>query len=184
MRTIRASGGTVLSPLDLYVARRPPSTRHFLSQRVRQAYDDLAIPPRMAAWLAVVPALVLAARCRSWRPPALAAGALIGLAETGRRRAGGQRVFPATASLFAPLWVLERGTCAWLAIRRRLAHGGIPYAGGVVPRAASSTRRLRRRFVVREGVGERDGLAAGSPKADELVGPVAERLPPRPTAAA
>ncbi len=183
MRTIRASGGTVLSPLDLYVARRPPSARHFLSQRVRQAYDDLAIPLRMAAWLAVVPGLLLAASRRSWRPAALTAAVLIGLAEVGRRRASGRRVFPARASLFAPLWLLERGVCAWLALRRRVACGGIPYAGGIVPRAASSTRRLRRRFD-RERAGERDGLATRRPEADELVGPVAERLPPRPTAAA
>jgi hypothetical protein len=174
----------VLSPLDLYVARRPPSTRHFLSQRVRQAYDDLAIPPRMAAWLAVVPGLALAARRRSWRPPALGAAGLVGLAEVGRRRAGGKRVFPAAASLFAPLWVLERGVCSWLAVRRRLAHGGIPYAGGVVPRAASSMRRLRRRFALQEGLGQRDGLATRGPEADELVGPVAERLSPRPAAPA
>src|SRR5215204_5850316 len=36
MRTIRAAGGKVATPLDLYVPRRPPSTDHFLSQRVRQ----------------------------------------------------------------------------------------------------------------------------------------------------
>src|SRR5689334_24505275 len=52
--------GVVTSPLDLYVARRPPTAEHFLSQRVRQAYDDFAIPPRMAAWLGVLPALGLA----------------------------------------------------------------------------------------------------------------------------
>lgn len=44
MRTIRAAGGVVLTPLDLYVARRPPSAQHFFSQRVPQAYDDIAIP--------------------------------------------------------------------------------------------------------------------------------------------
>ena len=55
MRTIRASGGVVLTPLDLYVARRPPDAAQFLSQRVRQAYDDFAIPARLCAFLAVVP---------------------------------------------------------------------------------------------------------------------------------
>ncbi len=49
MRTVRAAGGTVLTPLDLYVARRPPTTAHFASQRVRQAYDDFAIPARRRA---------------------------------------------------------------------------------------------------------------------------------------
>src|SRR4051794_12022203 len=149
--------GTVLSPLDLYVVRRPPSPKHFLSQRVRQAYDDLAIPPRMAAWLGVVPGLALCAFRDSWRPPPMAAAGLVVLAEVGRRRAGGRRFFPAAASLFAPLWVLERGVCSWLAVRERLVRGGAAYGGGTVPRAASSMRRLRRRFANRTGLAERNG---------------------------
>lgn len=179
MRTIRAADGTVLSPLDLYVARRPPSAKHFLSQRVRQAYDDFAIPGRMAAWLAVVPGLGLAALRRRWRPPATAAAGLIALAEVGRRRAGGRRVFPALAPLLAPLWVLERGLCSWIAVRARLAHGGVPYGGAVVPRAASSMRRLRRRFAERDCLADRNGLAARRAEADQLVGAVAEGLSPR-----
>jgi hypothetical protein len=183
IRTIRAAGGNVLTPLDLYVARRPPTARHFLSQRVRQAYDDFAIPARMVAWLAVVPALGAAALRGRWRPPVFAAASLIGLAEVGRRRAGGRRVFPATASLFAPVWVLERGVCSWLALRGRLVTGGVPYAGRVIPRSASSMRRLRRRFA-KDGVAHRDGLAPGSAEPDQLVGAVAERLAPRRSTAA
>jgi hypothetical protein len=167
IRTIRAVGGTVTSPLDLYVARRPPSTEHFLSQRVRQAYDDFAIPPRMATWLAVLPALLTAlARGRRGTLLAVALG-LVALAERGRRRAGGRRHFPADTPLFAPLWVLERGICSWLALRDRMSRGGIPYGDTVVPRAASSRRRLRRR----------------SAEADQLVGAVAERLAAGRTAA-
>jgi hypothetical protein len=146
MRTIRAAGGTVLSPLDLYVARRPPSTEQFLSQRERQAYDDFAIPPRMATWLAVLPSLAVALSRGRRRESAAAAAVVIALAELGRRRAGGRRVFPASASLLAPLWVLERAACSWLAVRDRLTRGGVPYGDGVVPRAASSMRRLRARF--------------------------------------
>ena len=179
MRTIRACGGTVVTPLDLYVARRPPSSKHFLSQRVRQAYDDFAIPGRMATWLAVLPGIGVAALRRRWRPPAAAAAGLVALAEIGRRRAGGRIVFPALSSLFAPLWVLERGICSWLAVRERLLNGGIPYAGGVVPRAASSMRRLRRRFAERDGLADRDGLAARRSESDQLVGSVAEGLPAR-----
>src|SRR4029079_2928969 len=48
MRTIEAAGGRVATPLDLYVRRLPPTTAHFISQRVRQAYDDFALPVRMA----------------------------------------------------------------------------------------------------------------------------------------
>ncbi|MGC1209687.1 MAG: hypothetical protein WA890_00225, partial [Micromonospora sp.] len=66
------------------------------------------------------------------------------VAELGRRRAGGARVFPAHTALAAPLWVLERGVCSWLALGRRL-RGGVPYAGALVREAAHSTRVLRRR---------------------------------------
>ncbi len=185
LRTIRAAGGTVLSPLDLYVARRPPSARHFLSQRVRQAYDDFAIPPRMAAWLAVVPGIGAAALRRRWRAaPAATAASLIGIAEIGRRRAGGRRFFPAAASLLAPLWVLERGICSWLALRDRLVRGGIRYGGGVVPRAASSPARLRHRFARRRGFADGNGLSPGSPKSDQLVSAVAEGLAARRSTAA
>ena len=184
MRTIRAADGTVLGPLDLYVARRPPSAKHFFSQRVRQAYDDFAIPIRMAGWLAVVPGLAFAAFRRRWRPPAAVACGLIALAEVGRRRAGGRRVFPGVSALVAPLWVLERGICSWLAVRERLVHGGVPYGGAVLRRAASSMRRLRRRFAERDGPADLDGLAPRRPEPDQLVGPVAERLPARRSTAA
>jgi hypothetical protein len=184
MRTIRACGGRVLSPLDLYVARRPPSAEHFLSQRVRQAYDDLAIPPRMAVWLTVLPALGVAAMRRRRLEPAVATAATIALAELGRRRAGGRRYFPAGASVLAPLWVLERAVCSWLAVRERVTHGGITYGGRVIPRAASSMRRLRRRFGAGAAADERYGLSAGGSEPDQLVCPVTERLPPRRPAAA
>jgi hypothetical protein len=184
MRTIRAAGGSVLSPLDLYVPRRPPSAEHFLSQRVRQAYDDFAIPARMTGWLVTLPALALALACGRRREAAGAVAASIAIAELGRRRAGGRRVFPATASLLAPLWILERAACSWLAVRDRLAHGGVPYGDGVVPRAGSSMRRLRRRFANGSRPVGRDGLPAGGAEADQLVGSVAERLPPRSAAAA
>jgi hypothetical protein len=71
IRTVRAHGGGVAEPLDLYVARVPPSAAHFWGQRTRQAYDDFALPLRMALWLAVLPLLALnAAR----RRPFLALG--------------------------------------------------------------------------------------------------------------
>jgi hypothetical protein len=184
IRTVRAAAGTVLSPLDLYVERCPPSARHFLSQRVRQAYDDLAIPLRMAAWLAVVPGLVGAAAARRWSPPAVLAGALVAAAEAGRRRAGGRGVFPASSSPLAPLWVLERGVCAWLALAQAVVRGGVPYGGGVIPRAASSRRRLRARFADRHPLAEGNRRSPGRAEADQLVGPVAERLSPRGATAA
>jgi len=143
MRTVRAAGGVVLTPLDLYVARRPPDTGHFLSQRVRQAYDDFAIPLRMGAFLAVAP--LAAVELRRRRGGRLAAGALvaIGFAELGRRRAGGAARFPLSASLLAPVWIAERAICAWLALGARL-RGGVRYGEGRLTRSATSMGRLRR----------------------------------------
>jgi hypothetical protein len=146
IRTVRAHGGSVVSPLDLYVARVPPSAGHFWGQRTRQAYDDFALPLRMALWLAVVPLLLLSAIGRRPAPPLAAAGLAVAAAERGRRRAGGGAVFPATSSLLAPVWVLERGICAWLAVRQRLRFGGVRYGDSVIAVAAHSERQLRGRF--------------------------------------
>lgn len=146
IRTVRAHGGRTASPLGLYVARVPPSASHFWGQRTRQAYDDFALPLRMALWLAVVPLLL----CSAWkRRPALAAGPAalsVAVAERGRRRDGGAAVFPASSSLLAPVWILERGICAWLAVLQRLRFGGVRYGDSVIPLAAHSERQLRRRF--------------------------------------
>jgi hypothetical protein len=145
MRTIAAAGGTVLTPLDLYVARRPPTARHFLSQRVRQAYDDFGVPPRIGAFLALGPLALAALRRRRLRPLAAGTLAAVGAAEVGRRRAGGARRFPASGSLLAPAWLAERSLCAWLAVGAKLA-GGVRYGEGRLSRSATPMRRLRRRF--------------------------------------
>lgn len=145
IRTVQADGGRTYAPLDLYVRRVPPSTSHFWGQRTRQAYDDFAIPARMACWLAVAPALTTAILRRrlSWILGGVASSML--LAELGRRRGGGNHVFPASSSLLAPIWIAERGVCAWLAVLQRLRFGGIRYGESVIPTAAHSKRFLRRR---------------------------------------
>ncbi|HWC48229.1 MAG TPA: glycosyltransferase family 2 protein [Solirubrobacterales bacterium] len=166
MRTVRAHDGTIASPLDLYVARVPPSAAHFWGQRTRQAYDDFALPLRMALWLSVLPLLALDRRLfsadgtkvplyggksarrqlRRFGLTPAAAGLAVVAAEFGRRRGGGARVFPATSSLLAPIWILERGICAWLAVLQRLRFGGVRYGDSVIPVAAHSERQLRRRL--------------------------------------
>ncbi|HEX6153853.1 MAG TPA: hypothetical protein VFZ19_10065, partial [Solirubrobacterales bacterium] len=70
----------------------------------------------------------------------------VAAAERGRRRAGGAGVFPASSSLLAPVWILERGVCAWLAVLQRLRFGGVRYGDSVIPVAAHSERQLRRRL--------------------------------------
>jgi hypothetical protein len=145
MRTIAAAGGTVLTPLDLYVARRAPTSAHFFSQRVRQAYDDFAIPARISAFLAVAPLTVELLRRGQQRRLAMGVLAAIGIAEAGRRRAGGAERFPATASLLAPAWIAERSVCSWLALGAKLG-GGIRYGNGRLRHSATSMRQLRRRY--------------------------------------
>lgn len=144
MRTVRAAGGTVASPLDLYVPRRPPSAGHFRSQRVRQAYDDFAIPVRIGFFLALAPALLALAVRRRFKALAILAASFVGLAELGRRRAGGADRFPASGSLLAPAWVAERSLCSWLALWAKL-RGGVSYGKGTISRSATPMRELRRR---------------------------------------
>lgn len=146
MRTIRAAGGSVSTPLDLYVARKPPSAAHFRSQRIRQAYDDFAIPARLAFFLSLVPAaLLLSVRGprRRWLAGALLAP--IAVAEAGRRRAGGTTHFPLSGSLLAPFWIAERSLSSWLALGARL-RGGVRYGSGRIRHSATSMRGLRRRY--------------------------------------
>lgn len=143
LRTAAARGAVIDSALDLYVARRPPSTRQFWSQRVRQAYDDFAIPPRMALWLSLAPAAAWRVGRGDARSLLLAAAAAVALAEAGRQKGGGSRFFPVTSSLLAPLWVTERAITSWMAVAQRMT-GGCRYGGRVIPRAASSPRSLRR----------------------------------------
>ena len=141
----RPPEGTCSSPPDLFVRRLPPSTRHFWSQRRRQAYDEFARPWRLGAYLAVLPLVAWALARRRRRQVGLAAVSVVLLAEAGRRRAGGTAVFPRSASLFAPLWVVERSVCSWLALVSWL-RGGCPYSGSRLRVAATSRRTLRRRL--------------------------------------
>lgn len=145
IRTVEANGGRAVAPLDLYVRRQPPEVGHFWGQRTRQAYDDFALPLRMACWLAILPLAAIAMIRRCPAAIGLAAGACAALAERGRRRAGGRTVFPASSSLLAPLWVVERGVCSWLALAQRLRYGGVRYGESVIPTAAHAPRTLRRR---------------------------------------
>src|SRR5204862_2776403 len=94
VRTICAGGGREARALDLYVRRLPPPTRHFWSQRVRQAYDEFARPWRLAVWLSLLPTVVWASKRWGGLVPPAALAVSMGVAEAGRRRAGGARLFP------------------------------------------------------------------------------------------
>ncbi|KRF08762.1 hypothetical protein ASH00_03475 [Arthrobacter sp. Soil782] len=142
LRTVRVAGGKEIRADDLFVGRIPPRAGHFRRQRVRQAYDDFAQPPRLLLELSLLPALILLVRCYG-APAVPAVAAVVGLAETGRRRRGGRLVFPATAALWAPAWMAERMLTVWAALFLRLT-GGIPYAGSKLAKAGNSLRSLRR----------------------------------------
>lgn len=150
MRTVEAVGGTCRRLPELYVRRLPPTSGHFVGQRVRQAYDELARPRRLLVWLLVAPSLILATRRRRAFGLAMVL-APIGVAEAGRRRGEGRRYFPWTSSLMAPLWVGERAVCVWLALGARL-RGGVRYRGRRIRCAAHSVAELRTRQATRTKV--------------------------------
>ncbi|WP_457972971.1 glycosyltransferase [Arthrobacter sp. D1-17] len=147
IRTVTAAGGSEKRLPALFIARRPPTSRHFLRQRIRQAYDSFAQPGRLCAELALAPLLtgVLVRAPRLTIPAVLgSAVAAVALAEVGRRRNHGRRVFPARTILFAPLWLAERALCSWAALVLRVG-GGVPYAGARLKTAAHSPAELRNR---------------------------------------
>ncbi len=146
VRTVRAAGGRVVTPLDLFVRRSPPTNARFWSQRTRQAYDELARPAWLVAELAIVPGTVSALTLRRWRPLAIAFGTVVATAEIGRRRAGGRAVFGLPSTVLAPLWLAERGVCVWLALWARFRHGGVRWGDVRLRRAATPQRVLRRRL--------------------------------------
>ncbi|MCA1583309.1 MAG: glycosyltransferase family 2 protein [Acidobacteria bacterium] len=167
VRTVRAAGGRELRPLNLFVRRLPPKTHQFWSQRVRQAYDELARPARLVTWLALFPALIVViARFRRLGVGTAIVTPMI-VAETGRRIGDGVRVFPAVATVAAPLWLLERAVCAWVAIAARFVLGGIPYRGRVLTRAATPYRTLARNYDLKHkrSTERRNALAPTDPGA-------------------
>lgn len=143
-RTVEAFGGVVCHRPDLLVARHPPTMQHFVAQRLRQAYEDQAVPARLAAQLSVLPALLALGR----RPHRLGAAVLglVALAELGRRRDGAAAHFHPAAPLAAPVWLVERGLLSWAALVAR-ARGGLPYHGRRIRLPAHSVAQLRTRVV-------------------------------------
>jgi hypothetical protein len=145
IRTVKAGTGKVLHRSDILVRRLPPSSKHFWSQRVRQAYDDYAQPARWFFFILLLPALLVLASYSLWLVliPAIAA---ILIAEVGRRKYGGTKVFSVICSFFAPVWLLERGICTWLALFHRILKGGVRYSGSVISKAANPISGIRRRL--------------------------------------
>jgi hypothetical protein len=177
IRTIRAAGGTVAAEPGIHVRRLPPDLGHFAGQRIRQAYDSLAQPQRLAAELSVLPLAAVALRRRLVWPLTLAAVTVAAVAEVGRRRDGGRAVFAWYLPLLAPAWVAERSVFSWLALGCRL-RGGVRYAGQRLPRAATPSGVLRQRAVRHRVVHYCPPArrTVAGPETGPDVRPVAERL--------
>ena len=143
VRTVEAAGGRACCQQDLFVRRLPPPTGHFWRQRVRQAYDEFARPNRLLAALILAPLFLLLTLFRQWLPLAVVfILAPMAIAELGRRRDHGTRIFPWTTVLWAPAWVIERAICVWAAVALRVFLGGVPYSGRIIKSAATPVRVL------------------------------------------
>jgi glycosyltransferase involved in cell wall biosynthesis len=145
VRTVLASGGTQAVARDVFVRRLPPTSRQFWSQRVRQAYDEFARPWRLVLQLCLAP-LVLYALTQRRRWLLYTGVGSVALAELGRRRECGTSVFGVMSSVMAPIWLLERAVCVWLAVFSRLRYGGVRYRGGIIRSAATPQSVLNKRF--------------------------------------
>jgi glycosyltransferase involved in cell wall biosynthesis len=143
IRTLRIAGARTATPLDLFVRHLPADATTFWRQRVRQAYDDLAIPGRMALWLSLLPLTAWRVRRKGWMSLATGALAPICVAEVGRRRYGGAAVYRRSIPLIAPLWVFERALCSWVALWFRFGRKGVTYRDGRLLRAATRRKDLR-----------------------------------------
>jgi hypothetical protein len=144
MRTVTAGGGKVYYKNDLLVRRLPPTTPHFWSQRIRQAYDDYAQPARLLFFFALLPLSIMLGIYNPWLIALLIAVA-VAIAEIGRRKHGSQRVFAASCSFFAPAWLLERGICTWLALFHKLIKGGVGYNRAIITKAANSVATIQQK---------------------------------------
>lgn len=142
VRTVVASGGRERVADGVFVRRQPPTVQHYLSQRVRQAYDEFARPARLAGFLAIVPVVTACIAFKRWDALMALSLTAVFAAEIGRRRRGGALVFPAIAALLAPLWLMERGCCSWVAVMRR-ACGGVRYGSSILRDAATPLARLK-----------------------------------------
>lgn len=74
-------------------------------------------------------------------------------------------VFSEHRAAFRAVWLAERALTSWLAIFQLGRHGGIRYRGGVLRRAATPRRELRRRT----GTGTADGATEAGAGAGVVV---------------
>jgi hypothetical protein len=142
VRTIRCRGGRELVARDIFVARRPPTTRQFWHQRVRQAYDEFARPTRLIIALSLLPILAIAITRRKLGVVATLAFLPVVVASAGWMRGSAYRYFSWLSVASAPLWLFERACSSWLAVFARLLLGGVPYGDITITAAATPIKDL------------------------------------------
>lgn len=142
VRTIRRRGGRELVARGLFVARRPPTTRHFWHQRIRQAYDEFARPSRLIVALSFLPVLAVAITRRKFGVVAMLAIVPVVVAAGGWARSSAYRYFSWLSVAAAPLWILERACSSWLAVFARILLGGVPYADTIITAAATPRKDM------------------------------------------
>jgi hypothetical protein len=144
VRTIRRRGGRELVARDIFVARRPPTARHFWHQRVRQAYDEFARPTRLVVALSLLPTLAVAMTRRNFGVVAMLVLVPVFIAGAGRARNSAHRYFSWLSVAAAPLWVLERACSSWLALFARVLLGGMRYGDTVITAAATPNKDTKK----------------------------------------
>lgn len=143
VRTICRRGGRELVARELFVLRRPPTSRHFWQQRVRQAYDEFARPFRLIVSLSLLPILAIAVARREFGVVVtMIAFVAVAIAGLGWVRNSAHRYFSWLSVAAAPLWVLERACSSWLALITRVFFGGVRYGDTIITAAASRRKDL------------------------------------------
>jgi hypothetical protein len=138
-------GARVVHARNLMIARRPPTFAKWREQRVRQAYEDLDLRSKTAIFAALLPAgglvgVTLGAGATAAYAATVAATA-IALAAVGRDGAAAS-VIPASTSLAAPLWVLERAVSVHRAAWARLVRGGCRYGDRLIATPSDARRAI------------------------------------------
>lgn len=128
------------------LARRKAGTfRQWLAQRPLSAEEDFVEPVKTAFFLAILPFLILLGVLGGTRMAGTYAGLLafaaIGLAIRGRSGVGSAT--PLHATLFAPLWILERSISVYWALGRRMRGAGLPVHSEDVPATGYTSRNAR-----------------------------------------
>jgi Glycosyltransferase like family 2 len=157
IRHFAQAGAHIRYAVDLFVRKVPPSFRKWIEQRPRQAYEDFGLRAKTAFFFAVLPVLLGCIFFSGTKGALLCLGGLsllsMAVALRGWFRGSAPKHFPLSITLFAPLWVCERGVSTYWASYWFLVHGGYPFGGRLLFKGIGRDWRTGERATQR--VGER-----------------------------